>query len=91
MGVCVVCCKVKDKRQSQNNQDKEVVQMKYREGEKKIPPGAWLSVSCECCVFVRYRSLRRVDPSSRGVLPTVVCHCVWYTSRMRRLKPASGL
>jgi hypothetical protein len=28
------------------------------------------------CV-VRYRSLRRADPSSRGVLPTVVCHCVW--------------
>jgi hypothetical protein len=26
---------------------------------------------------VRYRSLRRTDPSSRGVLPTVVCHCVW--------------
>jgi hypothetical protein len=24
------------------------------------------------CV-VRYRSLRRADPSSRGVLPTVVC------------------
>jgi hypothetical protein len=26
-------------------------------------------------VFVR--SLRRADHSSRGVLPTVLCHCVW--------------
>jgi hypothetical protein len=28
------------------------------------------------CV-VRWRSLRRADHSSRGVLPTVVCHCMW--------------
>ena len=28
------------------------------------------------CV-VRYRSLRRIDHSSRGVLPTVACRCVW--------------
>jgi len=27
--------------------------------------------------FVRYRSLRRADHSSRGVLPTVVRRCVW--------------
>ena len=25
---------------------------------------------------VRYRSLRRADPSSRGVLPTEACRCV---------------
>ena len=31
-----------------------------------------VSVVCD----VRYRSLRRADPSSRGVLPTVLCHCV---------------
>jgi hypothetical protein len=30
-----------------------------------------------CCVFVRYRSLQRVDHSSRGVLLTVVCLYVW--------------
>jgi hypothetical protein len=30
-----------------------------------------MSVSCECCV------LRRADPASRGVLPTVVRPCVW--------------
>ena len=29
------------------------------------------------CV-VRYRSLRRADHSSRGVLPTVVRRCVWF-------------
>ena len=32
-------------------------------------------LSVVLCV-VRYRTLRRADPSSRGVLPTVVCHCV---------------
>jgi hypothetical protein len=28
-------------------------------------------------VFVRLRSLWRGDHSTRGVLPTVLCHCVW--------------
>jgi hypothetical protein len=36
-----------------------------------------MGVSCVCCVFVRWRSVRRADHSSRGVLPTVLCHCVW--------------
>ena len=33
----------------------------------------------ECCVFsvVRWRSLRRADHSSRGVLPSAVRCCVW--------------
>jgi len=35
----------------------------------RIPPGAWISVSCECCVLC----VRRVDHSSRGILPSVVC------------------
>ena len=35
-----------------------------------FPPGEWMFVCCECCV-------RRADHSSRGVLPTVVCHRVW--------------
>jgi hypothetical protein len=39
----------------------------------QIPPGAW-SVSVVC--VVRYRSLRRADHSSRGVLPNVVRRCV---------------
>jgi hypothetical protein len=38
----------------------------------RIPPGAWMSVCCECCMS----SLRRVDHSSRGVQPTVLCRCV---------------
>jgi hypothetical protein len=33
-------------------------------------------VCCQCCVLPG-RSLRRVDTSSRVVLPTVVCPCVW--------------
>jgi hypothetical protein len=41
----------------------------------RIPPRAWMFVCFECCVFVR--SLRRADHSSRGVLPTVLCHYVW--------------
>ena len=41
-----------------------------------LNPAGGMDVSCECCV-VRQRSLRRADPSSRGVLPTVLCHCVW--------------
>jgi hypothetical protein len=32
-----------------------------------------LSTLCVVC----YRPLRRADPSSRGVLPSVVCHWVW--------------
>jgi hypothetical protein len=40
------------------------------------PAGAWMFVCCECCVLSG-RSLRHADPSSRGVLPTVMCHCVW--------------
>ena len=42
----------------------------------RIPSGAWMFICCECCVF-RYRSFRRTDHSSREVLPTVVCRCVW--------------
>jgi hypothetical protein len=36
------------------------------------PAGAWIFVSCELFV-VSYRSLRRADYSSRGVLPSVAC------------------
>ena len=42
----------------------------------RIPPGAWMLVCCECWCVVRWRSLRRADHSSRGVLPTVVRRCV---------------
>ena len=42
----------------------------------RISPWAWTYVCCVVCV-VRWRSLWRADHSSRGVLPTVVRHCVW--------------
>ena len=42
----------------------------------RIPPGAWMSVSCVCCVSSGYRPVRCADPSSRGVLPCA-CFCVW--------------
>ena len=38
---------------------------------------AWMFVFRECCVFARWSSLRRADPSSRGVIPSVcVCMCL---------------
>jgi hypothetical protein len=40
----------------------------------RSPPRAWMSVLYSVCV-VRYKYLRSADPSSRGVLPTVVCEC----------------
>ena len=53
----------------------------------RIPPeGMDVCLLWVLCV-VRYRSLRRADHSSRGVLLTVVCR-VW--SRMRRPWPALG-
>jgi hypothetical protein len=36
------------------------------------PAGAWIYLLPVSCV-IRYRSLRRADHSSRGVLPSVVC------------------
>jgi hypothetical protein len=39
------------------------------------------------CV-VRYRSLWRADPSSRGVLPTVVCVWVWSSEKSEPSAPA---
>ena len=42
-GIVVLCVLYnKDKRQSQDKQDK-AVQIKYRHRTKKIPPGAWIS------------------------------------------------
>ena len=43
----------------------------------RIPPKAWMSVCCECCVLSGRSLLRLADHSSRGFLPTVV-HRVWY-------------
>jgi hypothetical protein len=40
----------------------------------------YLSVVSVVCLSGR--SLRRADPSSRGVLPTMVCHCVWSRNLM---------
>jgi hypothetical protein len=50
----------------------------------RIPTGTWMFVWYNVCV-VRYRSLRRADPSSRGVLPNVVCAWVWSSEKSRPL------
>jgi len=42
----------------------------------KIPLGTWISVSCG--------GLWRTDSSSRGVLPSVACQCVWSGARTIR-------
>jgi hypothetical protein len=54
----------------------------------RIPPRAWMSVSCECLCVVRYRSLRRADHSSRGALPSVVCVWVWSLTLDNKNAPA---
>jgi hypothetical protein len=46
--------------------------------EGSNPDGAWTSVVGVVCRHVK-ASAAGADPSSRGVLPTVVCHCVWST------------
>jgi hypothetical protein len=52
----------------------------------RILPAARVFVWSVVCV-VRYMSLRRADPSSRGVIPTVMCLCVW----SRNLKNETAL
>jgi hypothetical protein len=42
----------------------------------RIPPGACISVSCECCVFGRYLSDELIACPAE-FYPTVVCSCVW--------------
>ena len=39
----------------------------------RIPPRAWISVSCEFCVLSGRTLLSRADHSSRGILPRVMC------------------
>ena len=41
-----------------------------------IPQRPWMFVSCECCVFVKQRSLHLVDYSSKRVPLSVVCPSV---------------
>ena len=43
----------------------------------RIPPGTWMSVSCECCVSRCRGSRLLADNSTRGILPSAVCHWVW--------------
>ena len=52
----------------------------------RIPPGAWMPVYCDCCVL-----------SGRGLCDGLITRPLWHvvvcdqeTSRMRRLKPATG-
>jgi hypothetical protein len=47
----------------------------------RIPSGAWMF--CLLCV-VKWRSRRRNDHSSRGVLPTVARRCVWSRNLVKR-------
>jgi len=58
----------------------------------RIPPGAWMFVCCKCCVLSG-RGLCDgliTRPGESYLLRRVfVCHLE--TSKMRRLKPATGL
>jgi hypothetical protein len=57
----------------------------------RIPPGAWMFVCCECCVLsgrgLCDRLITRQEESYR-LWRAVMCD--QETSRMRRLKPATG-
>ena len=79
----------KDRRQSQDEEDKEV-QIKYRE-QKKIPPEACMYVSCECYVVSGIglcdRPIPRPEESYR-LWCVIVCGVE--TSKMRRRWPALG-
>jgi hypothetical protein len=39
----------------------------------RFPSWVWISLLCDLSYVVKYRSLRRADPSSRGVLRTEEC------------------
>ena len=57
----------------------------------RIPPGAWMFVSCECCVLSGrglWDGLITRPVESYRLWRVVVCD--QETSRMRRLKPATG-
>jgi hypothetical protein len=43
----------------------------------RISPGAWIFFLLYSVCVIRYRSLRRADPSSRGVPPNVAFVWVW--------------
>ena len=42
----------------------------------RIPPGAWISFSCECCVLSGRGICDGLITRPEGVLPSVVCLCV---------------
>jgi hypothetical protein len=54
--------------------------------------GSNLAGGMDVCLLSVLCSQVEADPSSRGVLPAVMCHCVWsrHTSRMRRPWPELG-
>jgi hypothetical protein len=61
----VLCCKktVVDRKWHERTKKRINTEQKWIKGEnpgislKKIPPGAWMSVSCECCVLSGRRGL----------------------------------
>jgi hypothetical protein len=55
----------------------------------RIPPEAWMFVSCECCVLSGRGLCDGLITESYRLWRVVVCD--QETSRMRRLKPAIGL
>ena len=84
----VLCVVSKEKRQNTGQSGQRT---KYgcstenkRIQTKKILKDIWMSVSCEGCV-IWWRSLRRADHPSRGMLPTVVCHSVRKSTKLTEI------
>jgi hypothetical protein len=81
----------KDKRHSQDKEDKEIVKIKYREQKKYILLGAWMFVCLLCVLSGRGLCdglITRPEESYRLWCALV---CDLETSRLRRLKLAIGL
>jgi hypothetical protein len=91
MDVCVVLLYNKDKRHSQDNHDNVVIQIKYRQKKKKIPPGTGMVVVSVGCLSGRGLCDGLITRPEEFYRLWCVILCDLETSRMRRLKPASGL
>jgi hypothetical protein len=67
--VCVVCCTVKDKRQSQDSHDKEA-QIKYREQKKEVGIGTYWGLDRHGFESRRWRDFMHPFRPALGLQPT---------------------
>ena len=83
-----MCCAVKDKGTSQDNQEEETSMEKVQREGKKLPPRIWMSVSCEWCMYACGGLIPRPEESYRLWGVTV---CDIETSQNEATLPRVGL